>query len=135
MASLTKAELLKAAASINVPREAVEVPELGGVVYLRGMTGRERDAWEQSLVQRRRGGRVDFRLENVRARLVCKCLVDEQGAQLLQDSDAEVLGGLRVDVLSRLYDVAQRLSGVTDEDVDELKKSIGAGAGDASSSS
>jgi len=57
---------------------------------------------------------------NIRAKLVAQCCVDEHGHRLFTDDDVETLGTARVDVLNRLFGVAQRLSGVSDEDVDEL---------------
>ena len=122
MAVLDRAALLAAVGSASLPIEKVDVPELGGEVYIRGMSGTERDEWESSLVIG--AGRKHQRLntDNIRARLVTRTLCDEQGGRLLQNSDAAILGGLRVDVLTRLYEVAQRLSGVTDKDVDELGK-------------
>ena len=51
---LSRDDILKAAD--NEPEE-VDVPEWGGSVLVRGMTGRERDAFEVSLMQPgRRGG-------------------------------------------------------------------------------
>lgn len=131
--ALTKAQLLEAAKSAAPPQETVHVPELGGDVILRGMTGTQRDAWERSLIVQR-GKRTTVNTDNVRARLVTRCLVDESGNRLLEDSDADVLGSIRVDVLNRLYEVAQRLSGVRDEDVEELKNGSGSEGGSGSPS-
>ncbi len=121
-------DALKAAADAPLPRETVHVPELGGTVTLQGMGGRQRDAWERSLVVGK-GRRRDVNTDNIRARLVCQCALADDGSRLLTDEDAEWLGKLRVDVLNRLYSAAQKLCGVTDEDVEELKKSFGTAAG------
>jgi len=107
-------------AATSLPCEQVEVPQLGGYLYVQGLSGTERDAFEATLT-RRRGGKRN--LENVRARLLVRCLVDRPGgARLFGDSLVEVqrVGRIRVDVLQRLFDVAQRLSGLSDEDLDEL---------------
>lgn len=130
MAMLDREALLKAASSPkNLPRDQVDVPEFGGFVIVQGMTGTERDAWEKSLVVLRRGVRRDINVENIRARLAVRCLVNEDGARLFEDEDAKALGNLRVDVLQRIYETAQRLSGVTDGDLEELKKSSETAAG------
>lgn len=131
---LSREALLAAASRENLPTERVEIKELGGVVIVRGMTGSERDAWERSLVVGR-GKRRDINTENVRAKLAVRCLVDEQGQRLFSDAEAGALGQLRVDVLNRIYEAAQRVCGVSDEDIDELKKFSEAEAGSASSSS
>lgn len=116
MGYLTRADLLKA---IGLPRRIVPVPELGGDVIIQGMSGAQRDAWESSLVEGK-GKRRRMNTANIRAKLVAQCAVDEAGERLFSDADAETLGHTRVDVLNRLFAVAQELSGVTDEDVDEL---------------
>jgi hypothetical protein len=131
MALLDKGALLKATA---LPRETVYVKELGGALIIQGMSGKQRDEWESSLVKQRRNRReIDTR--NVRARLVARCLVNEDGSRMFGDEEADLLGDVRVDVLSQLFTVAQRLSGVSDEDVDELGKSSGATAGSGSPTS
>lgn len=116
MAVLTKQILLGAT---TPPQETVKVPELGGDVIVRGMSGGERDAFEASLIEGK-GRKRDVNMKNLRAKLVAYCCIDEQGARIFTDSDAEALGLVRADVLNRIYTVAQRLSGITDEDADEL---------------
>lgn len=133
MGLLSKEALLSAASSSQRPTETVDVPELGGSVIVRGMSGVERDAWERSLIVGR-GKRRDVNTDNVRARLAVRSLCDEQGNRLLEDGDAVVLGRLRVDVLNRIFEAAQRVSGVTDEDIDELKKSSEVAVGSGSPS-
>ena len=116
MAFLSRADLL---AAVALPRETVHVPELGGDVLVQGMSGAQRDAWEASLVEGR-GKRRRMNTANIRAKLVAQCCIDEDGHRLFTDDDVETLGRARVDVLNRLFAVAQRLSGVSDDDVDEL---------------
>lgn len=116
MAILSRAQIL---AAVEVPREVVRVPELGGEVIVRGMTAAERDSWEASLFTGK-GKHRQFNAENIRAKLVAKCAVDEAGNQLFTEQDVATLGAVRVDVMARLHTVAQRLSGITDEDVDDL---------------
>jgi hypothetical protein len=133
---LDRAALLAAATFANLPKERLEIPELGGFVYVRGLTGRERDEWERSNLTKRRG-RVEANMDslgNARARLAVRCLCDEQGGRLFEDRDADALGALRSDVLSRIYNTAQRLSNVTDDDLAELKNASETAAGTDSSS-
>jgi len=101
--------------------ERVMVPEWGGEVIVRALTGAERDAFEAALTERR-GRRVEVRLENVRARLVAMCAIDEQGGALFYPSDVELLGQKSAAALQRVFEVCQRLSGLTDQDVEELAK-------------
>lgn len=120
MATLTRDALLQACAQ-PLPSEAIDVPELGGRVTVRGMSGTERDVFEMSLSADLRRHRTPA---NVRARLVVRCLVDDQGARLLTDVDAETLGTLRADVLDRLSTLAQRLSGFVSADITELARIV-----------
>lgn len=57
----------------DLPKETVKVPEWGGEVQVRTMTGTDRDAFEASLIGK------EGRLENVRARLVSLAVCDESG--------------------------------------------------------
>lgn len=117
----------------TLPQERVHVAALGGDAIVRGMTGAERDAFEASLVIGKGKGR-DVSTTNIRAKLVARCLVNEQGERLFTDADADALGLIRVDVLSPLFAIAQKLSGVSDEDIDELGKRSASASSDTSSS-
>lgn len=99
--------------------EDVDVPEWKGKVRVRGMTGAERDAWETALLE----GRGDDKKKNernVRATLVSLTVVDEQGQRLFTEADIAALGRKSVKALQRVYNVAQRLSRISEEDVKEL---------------
>lgn len=137
---MDKHAILAAARDAGLPREFAAVPEFpqleGGGFWLLGLSGVQRDAWERSLLVGR-GRHRDINTDNVRARLVVRCLVagEHDDTRIFTDADAAVVGTWRADVLCRLYDTAQRLSGVRDEDVDELKKFSETEAGSASSTS
>ncbi len=103
----------------DLPFEDVEVPEWGGAVRVRGLTGAERDAFEQSIVETR-GKNTRMNLKNIRAKLVALCVVDEQGNRVFSDDDAEALGRKSAAALDRVFEAAQRLSGLRKEDVEEL---------------
>jgi len=103
----------------DIAREQVEVPEWGGHVFVRGMTGEERDSFEASLVERR-GKTRELNFKNMRAGLVARCVVDENGTRLFTDGDIAKLGQKSASALDRLYEVASRLSGIGEKDVEEL---------------
>ena len=119
MGVLSRDAFLSAAA--RLPRKTLSFPELGGEVIVQGITGAQRDEFEQWMFRTRTKNK-DANLQNVRARLVTLCLVDEDGQRLC--GSIEDLGGIRADVLERLFDEARRLSGMTQEDVDELGKPL-----------
>ena len=115
-----------------LPFERLTLPT-GKVVTVQGMSGTDRDAFEASMMKDRRGRR---NLDNVRARLAVRCLYDAPGgARLFQASDVERLGKIRVDVLQKIFEVAQQLSGMSDEDIDQMGKGSEDEAGAGSSSS
>lgn len=127
MAILTAQQILQAE---DLVTERVHVPQWGGDVFIRTMCGRERDAFEASTEQSL-GGNID----NVRARLVALCAVDESGKRLFRDSDVLRLGQKSAAALDRLFAVAMRLNGLTPGDMAELTKNSGGALGDNSNSS
>jgi hypothetical protein len=113
---LTRASIL---AVQDLPRELVEVPEWGGAVYVRAMTALERDAFEASFVKGQ-GKRAQVSLLNVRAKLVVRTIVDEQGNRIFEDGDAEALGAKSASAVNRAFEAAARLSGITEQDEADL---------------
>jgi hypothetical protein len=97
----------------------VEVPEWGGSVRLRTLTGGERDKFESDSIDQR-GKNNKMNLVNLRARLVSLCAVDESGKRMFGDSEVTKLGAKSAAVLDRLFQAAQELNGMTQKDVDEL---------------
>lgn len=128
---LSRDDILKAAD--NDPEE-VDVPEWGGSVLVRGMTGRERDAFEVSLMTPGRGGRREVNTANVRAKLVARCVVDDDGGRLFTDADVAELGGKSAAAVDRVYAVAARLSGMGGDDQEELTRDFALADGGGSSS-
>ena len=100
--------------------EDVEVPEWGGTVRVRSLSGSERDAYEAGIVQLRGDGSRKFTLENARARLVSLALCGEDGERLFSDADIVELGKKSAAALERVFDKARHLSGLSEDDVEEL---------------
>lgn len=121
MALLSKEAIL--AADDRQVRD-VPVPEWGGEVRMRGMTGRERDAYEASIIDQR-GGERKVILANARAKLVAKCAIDEAGALMFTPDDVRALGGKSAVALERLFDAARELSGMAEGDVERLAENFG----------
>ena len=118
MTLLSKTAILTAQ---DLQTEDVEVPEWGGAVRVRSFTGRERDAFEASMVRGEgRDRKVD--LTNMRARLVGLTVIDETGQRLFTDEEVDLLGAKSGAALDRVFAVAQKLNGLSGADVDELSK-------------
>lgn len=92
----------------------IAVPEWGGDVFVRVMTGMERDEFEDFLIKGKARG--------ARAELAARTLVDEQGQRLFTGDEIEVLGKKSAPALDRVFDAAQRLNGFSERDIKELEK-------------
>jgi len=101
--------------------ERLFVPEWKGCVYVRNLSGRERDAFEDASITGR-GKDRRLNLRNIRARLVVMATCNADGKALFQEKDIGWLGEKNAAPLDRIFDVAQRLSRISDDDVEELAK-------------
>ena len=128
---LTRDQILKAK---DRKTETVDVPEWGGSVRVRVMTGAEKDAWEQA-IYKVKGEGIEVNAENFRAMLVARTLSDENGPMYFSDDDIRALGRKSSVALDRLYVVARRLNRITPEDREELSKNSDPGLDDISTSS
>ena len=97
----------------------VEVPEWGGTVRLKSLTGAERDRFEASVVQGQ-GRNTTVNMQNLRAKLVAQSAIGEDGKPLFTEEDVKWLGEKSAKALNRLFNAAQQLSGLSESDVKEL---------------
>lgn len=123
----------------DLASEAVEVPEWGGKVMVRGMTGAERDAYESAMlsVSGTNVGLDKAGMLGARARICATCIIDPvSGKRLFTDAQVKDLGQKSGAALDRVFGVAQRLSGISKQDLEELRKnSNGAQSADSGSDS
>lgn len=105
----------------DMQTKRVDIPEWNGYVFVRSLTGKERDAWETSLVVQR-GKKREVNTLNMRAKLVALVTVDEEGQPIFSQDQVEALSLKNSGALDRIFDVAQRLSGIGDRDVEALVK-------------
>lgn len=73
------------------------------------------------------GGQQKANLRNATAKLISRCAIDEDGAPLFEPKDLLKLSGKSAAALQRLANVAQRLNGLTDDDLKELTEDFGDG--------
>lgn len=92
----------------------VEVPEWGGSVKLRVMTGSARDQLEKG--HNREDG------ANFRGRLAAYSIVDDQGVPIFAEKDVLALGSKSQSALDRIVKAALALNGLRPEDTDEAEK-------------
>jgi hypothetical protein len=118
-------ELLTAAAILAVNDlkiEKVETPEWGGHVFVRSMTGTERDAWESENIKKNKQDKYDLNLANIRARLCQMTICDEKGTLLFNGSQIAELGKKNAAAMDRCFSVGQRLSGISKQDLEDMTK-------------
>lgn len=105
----------------DIKTEEVNIPEWGDSVFVRGMTGAERDTYEATVVEQN-GKNTKVNLKNARARLAIMTVVDEDGNRLFTPADLSILSGKNAAALDRIFAVASRLSGIGNDDMEELSK-------------
>lgn len=103
----------------DITTEVVEVEEWGGAVRVRGLSGNERDTYEQSIITMK-GTKIMPKFTGAMAKLVALSVVDEQGVRMFTDEDVRALGRKSAGALQRVYEVARRLAGLSSEDMEEI---------------
>lgn len=91
------------------------VPDWGGVLRLRPMSGGQREAIMNEVLRRvqRHAGDVDAITEGLSARLIAMTIVDEDGAPLLTEEAAqELVDTKRGDVIAALVAECQAVNGM-----------------------
>jgi len=91
------------------------------VVFVRQMTGRERDTFEQSLLKKvkKPNGVVIYEqsLTDFRAKLAVNTLCDESGKPLLEPTDYELLSkNMSAYRLEQIVNAAQSINAISEED-------------------
>lgn len=125
MSTLGREEIIRAGKPCI---ESIEVPEWSGQVYLRTMTGNERDRWESEILSRRGESnnghsQTSVNLVGARALLASMTLCDVDGVRLFGDSPEElaVVGGLSASGLDRIWSSALRINALRDQDIEKLE--------------
>lgn len=107
---------------IPVKIECAEVPEFGPgkVVYVKGMTAREKSLYDQTNMNSKWTGINRAKFATSKERLLCLCLCDEGGTRLFSEADVPLLQDWPADLMNRLWDIANKLCG--GDSADEASK-------------
>jgi len=116
---LNKQNILDAA---DIQYKTITVPEWGGDVRLRSMTGFDRDAYENWLMEQPELESGRRRVENVRARMAAMSIVDDAGECIFTEADIPALGKKSAAGLGRIYDAITSLNAIDQKDVEALAK-------------
>lgn len=108
-------------AADDLPREAVAVDEWapGETVIVRAITASDFDRFQTELASFRDD---PSQIDNMRSRFLIYCLVDDAGERLFGDGDAPLLGRKNRQMIMRLYEKAQRLSGLGPAAIEDAAK-------------
>lgn len=104
MKTLTRDDFFNNAPPLR--NEQVEVPELGGAVYVRKITARERDEFEHRMQRMKRRKNAG----GSRAQLVILAAVDEERRPLFTQDDAERLDGMPSSALEPIVNAYLRIN-------------------------
>jgi len=110
----------------NLKKEKVNLGK-GEYVFVRQMTGRERDRFEQSLLKEviDNKGKSEFKrsLDDFRAKLAVHTVCDEGGNNLLRPEDVSILSqNMSATRLELIVNKAQELNKISEEDRENLIK-------------
>lgn len=114
--ALNKAKILSAK---DVKLEQVPVPEWGGDVFVKSLSGTERDAFEDAY--------SSDKMKNFRVRFLVLALCDDAGERLFSDAEIDALGKKSAAVIARLFEKAWAFNAFRTEDVDTLGKDSATG--------
>ena len=126
MSLLTRDQILQAE---DTRTTDVPVPEWGGTVRVKELTGQQRDQYELYVNQNLKSERL-----NARAHLVALCAVDEAGKRLFTSKDIIELGKKSAAALDRVWEAARILSGIGPEAEAQAAEGFGDDQSELSSS-
>lgn len=94
--------------------DPIPVPEWKGEVFVKTLSGLERDAFEEAYAEQK--------MKSFRVRFLVLTLCDDSGERLFSDDDAESLGRKSSVVINRLFEKAWEHNAFTQEAVEGLGK-------------
>jgi hypothetical protein len=121
---LTREDLLQ---KDDLKVEKVELSK--GYVFVREMTGHEKDVWEQSMLKQKpsgnknKGVEYETTLDDFRAKLAVVTVCDADGNLLFKPEDYRMLNKMMsASNIEKIVAVAQRINAITQEEKDEILK-------------
>ena len=103
--------------------EEIDVPEWGGKVFLRVMTGTNRGLYDGKYAKI---NEMPHLHHDVRIQLLIYTLCDEHGNQLFTNQDIPILGAKNGSVIDRLFDIAMEMNGIGKKGVENETKNLNA---------
>lgn len=119
MLLLTKDQIL---AADDVEYRDTPIPEWGGVVRIKAISGASRDRYEMAMARARDKGNLEK--ANFRAVLLAEAICDDQLKPIFQPRDIYELGKKNARVLDKLFDVAAELAGIREADKKDAEENF-----------
>lgn len=125
---LTKQDIIKCT---DIETREVAVPEWGGSVLLRSMTGEERDEWEQGNQMRNKGEGQPVNVRGFKVDLLARVIRDPENPlkPLFDKKDLIELNKKNAKPISDLFAVACKMNGIGDDQVKQMEKNSQAAVG------
>jgi len=127
---LTKKEILEAK---DVLTEDIQVPQWGGIIRIKTMSGAEGDQFEAS-VMIKNGTKFEVNPRRLRVKLVAMCVIGEDGKRLFSDDDIAALDKKSRPALDFVFKECQELNGIGDDEIKNLEEGLEEGQEDGSPS-
>ncbi|KKL51963.1 hypothetical protein LCGC14_2290240 [marine sediment metagenome] len=102
------------------------------VLWVRTLTGAERDSWEAGIVNLGPGEDKSYNLKNIRARFVSMVACEKSGNRIFDNGDVAALGTKSAQALDLIFDAGQKLNGIRDDDLEGLAGNSAATPADCS---
>lgn len=106
--------------AVGLDSELVPVPQWGVSVWVWELTGAELDLYRQGQIKTK-GAKVNLDLRSNTARLLTYAIRNASGERMYSERDAAELLKRGASGLEKLARVARRLSGLDDEDEEEME--------------
>lgn len=122
MKELSKDELWQVTS--DLPTELIEIKDAHGnprgALRMRGLTGAELTEYQKKLTILTRDGKSRTNMHRAMAKLILACACNEDGSPFFDQSDLIKLDSLPAATLMPLFEAAQKLCGLSDNDVKEM---------------
>lgn len=116
---MTRDDFLKS--SIQRRYGTVKLPVSGMEVRVQSLTELERTKYERAIWDSN-GKRISARVNDSKARLICLCLVDDDGRKLLDETDVDQVMALDAADTGFLFDFLFRFLGFDQSDLEAIAK-------------
>lgn len=116
--ALSKEQIL---AANDLPTKTVNVPEWGGEVIVRTLTGEQGEEYELACMKSRTAN-PDENQRRVRERLCAFCIVGENGSRMFTEAEIDALSMKSKAALDRVFAAAQSLNRYGGRDLEDLAK-------------